>query len=309
MSERLFDIVALGEAMVEFNQQGHEHYQAGFGGDTSNCAIAAARLGARTAYVTQLGEDVFGEQLLALWQREGVDTQGVTRLADAPTGIYFVTHGPQGHRFSYRRAGSAASRMTPASVPAGLIESARWLHVSGISQAISASACDTVLAAIERARAAGTQVSFDLNYRPALWPAPRALALLRATLAQCDLFFPSVDEIELLTGLSTPADIVRWSHEQGARAVALKLGVRGSVVSSGGDLQAVPPHPVTPVDATGAGDCFAGATLARLAAGDDLPRAARAANVAAALSTQGVGAVAPLPRWAQVAPLIDESTA
>ena len=64
MSERLFDIVALGEAMVEFNQQGHEHYQAGFGGDTSNCAIAAARLGARTAYVTQLGEDVFGEQLL-----------------------------------------------------------------------------------------------------------------------------------------------------------------------------------------------------------------------------------------------------
>jgi 2-dehydro-3-deoxygluconokinase len=63
------------------------------------------------------------------------------------------------------------------------------------------------------------------------------------------------------------------------------------------------------VDATGAGDCFAGAVLARLAAGDDVPRAARAANVAAALSTQGVGAVAPLPRWAQVAPFIDERTA
>jgi sugar/nucleoside kinase (ribokinase family) len=252
--ERLFDIVALGEAMVEFNQQGHEHYQAGFGGDTSNCAIAAARLGARTAYVTQLGEDVFGEQLLALWQREGVDTQGVTRLADAPTGIYFVTHGPQGHRFSYRRAGSAASRMTPDSVPAGLIESARWLHVSGISQAISASACDTVLAAIERARG-----RYAGQLRPQLPPRPVAaarLALLRATLAQCDLFFPSVDEIELLTGLNTPADIVRWSHEQGARAVALKLGMRGSVVSTGGEAIAVPPHPVAPVDATGAGDCL-----------------------------------------------------
>ncbi len=213
----LLDLVALGEAMVEFNQQSATSYLAGFGGDTSNCAIAAARLGARSAYLTQLGDDVFGDQLLALWQAEGVDTCGVARLAGGQTGLYFVTHGPAGHRFSYRRAGSAASRMMPADLPAGLIESARWLHVSGISQAISTSACDTVFEAIARARAAGTRVSHDLNFRPALWPAPRALAVLRATLAQCDLFFPSVDEIEALTGLTAPADIVRWSHDQGAR--------------------------------------------------------------------------------------------
>jgi 2-dehydro-3-deoxygluconokinase len=301
MSPRVFDVLALGEAMVEFNQQRDgATYLAGCGGDTSNCVIAATRMGARCGYVTQLGDDVFGDELLALWQREGIDTRSVVRVAGGVTGIYFVTHGAQGHRFSYRRAGSAASLMTPHSLGAGVIESASWLHVSGISQAISSSACDTVFEAIARARAAGTRVSHDLNFRPALWPAPRALATLRATLAQCDLFFPSVDEIQALTGLTQPADIVHWSHDQGARWVALKLGARGCLVSAGDTTAEVPPHRVQPVDATGAGDCFAGAMLARLAAGDELAQAARVANVAAALSTQGYGAVTPLPRWADV---------
>ena len=301
MSDKTIDVLAIGEAMVEFNQQA-DGYAAGFGGDTSNCAIAAARMGARSAYLTQLGDDVFGDGLLALWQREGVDTRGVLRVAGGQTGLYFVTHTREGHRFSYRRAGSAASRMTPASLPSGLVESARWLHCSGISQAISTSACDTVFEAIARSRAAGMRVSYDLNFRPTLWPAPRALAIARATLAQCELFFPSIDEVAALTGLSKPDDIVRWSHDQGAKIVVLKLGAQGCMVSSETGVQRVAAYPVQPVDATGAGDCFAGALLARLAAGDALPQAARAANIAAALSTQGYGAVAPIPRWADVQP-------
>ena len=301
-AQKTLDVLAVGEAMVEFNQQtaASSHYLAGFGGDTSNCAIAVARMGARSAYLTQLGNDVFGDDLMALWQREGVDTRGVRRVAGTDTGLYFVTHTAAGHRFSYRRAGSAASRMTPATIPVGLVESARWLHCSGISQAISSSACDTVFEAIDRARAAGTRVSYDLNFRPALWPAERALAMARATLAQCDLFFPSVDEIGVLTGLSEVEDIVRWSHDQGASMVALKLGAAGCMVSSGAGMQVVAPYPVNAVDATGAGDCYAGTLLARLCAGDDLPQAARAANVAAALSTQNYGAVAAIPRWEEV---------
>ena len=301
--DKTLDVLAVGEAMVEFNQQDTTTYLAGFGGDTSNCAIAAARMGAKTAYLTELGDDVFGDDLMALWQREGVATQSVARIAGGETGIYFVTHGhgsEGGHRFSYRRAGSAASRMSPATLPSGLIESARWLHCSGISQAISASACDAVMAAIGRARAAGTRVSYDLNFRPSLWPASRALEMARATLAQCDLFFPSIDEVAALTGLTKRDDIIRWSHAQGAKAVALKLGAEGSLISTADGVQQIAPYPVKPVDATGAGDCYAGALLARLSAGDALADAARAANIAAALSTQGYGAVAPLPRWADV---------
>ena len=118
-----FDIVALGEPLVEMNQthKGQLQYLQGFGGDTSNAVIAAARQGARCAYLTRVGNDAFGAQFLDLWASEGVDTSGVQRDDDAHTGLYFVQHGPDGHAFSYLRRGSAASLMTPALLDSGLI--------------------------------------------------------------------------------------------------------------------------------------------------------------------------------------------
>src|SRR6185437_15053601 len=107
-----FDIVALGEAMIEFNEAragDSRTWLQGFGGDTSNMAIAAARLGARCAYVTRVGDDDFGRRLVVLWNGEGVSTEGVAIDEDAPTGVYFVSHGEEGHAFSYLRSGSAAS--------------------------------------------------------------------------------------------------------------------------------------------------------------------------------------------------------
>jgi 2-dehydro-3-deoxygluconokinase len=298
-----FDLIALGEPLIEFNQRDPASpvFSRGFGGDTSNAAIAAARLGARVAYVCQVGDDAFGHGLLALWQAEGVATDGVRLLSGADTGLYFVSHGPTGHQFSYRRAGSAAARMTPADLPLALLARTRWLHVSGISLAISSSACDAALAAIAQARAAGAKISFDLNYRPRLWPPARALALTRQALADCDLFLPSVDEVQLLTGLDRPDAVIDWAHGQGARRVALKLGPAGCRVSDGRQRETLPGHAVTAVDATGAGDCFAGACLSQLARGATLADAARLANVAAALSTRGFGAVDPLPRPADLA--------
>jgi 2-dehydro-3-deoxygluconokinase len=298
-----FDLIALGEPLIEFNQRDPASpvFSRGFGGDTSNAAIAAARLGARVAYVCQVGDDAFGHGLLALWQAEGVATDGVRLLSGADTGLYFVSHGPTGHQFSYRRAGSAAARMTPADLPLALLARTRWLHVSGISLAISSSACDAALAAIAQARAAGAKISFDLNYRPRLWPPARALALTRQALADCDLFLPSVDEVQLLTGLDRPDAVIDWAHGQGARRVALKLGPAGCRVSDGRQRETLPGHAVAAVDATGAGDCFAGACLSQLARGATLADAARLANVAAALSTRGFGAVDPLPRPADLA--------
>jgi 2-dehydro-3-deoxygluconokinase len=164
-------IVALGEAMIEFNQaraDAPEQYLRGFGGDTSNMAIAAARLvgdAGRVGYVTRVGDDAFGRMLVDLWRTEGVDTRGVVADRVAPTGVYFVTHGASGHEFSYLRAGSAASRMTPETLPDEIIRGASILHVSGISQAISTGACDSVFAAIAIAEEAGARVSYDPNLR------------------------------------------------------------------------------------------------------------------------------------------------
>lgn len=297
-----FDVVALGEPMLEFNQTraNSGQYLQGFGGDTSNCIIAAARLGAATAYLTRLGNDAFGRKFLDLWQRERVDASGVRIDAEAPTGIYFVTHGGSGHEFSYLRSGSAASRMRPADLPLEFIRDSRVLHVSGISQAISAGACDTVFAAIEAARKSGTRVSYDSNLRLKLWPQARASAVIVATLPLIDWFLPSLDEAALLSGASEPEAILDWCHARGAPVVALKMGADGVWISTGDSREHIPGHHVDAIDATGAGDCFDGAFVARTIAGHSAPAAARYANAAAALATTGYGAVDPLPRHAEV---------
>jgi 2-dehydro-3-deoxygluconokinase len=292
-------VVALGEAMVEFNQaraDAPESYVRGYGGDTSNMVIAAARLGARAGYVSRVGDDAFGRALLSLWAEEGVDARGVAIDADGQTGIYFVTHGTGGHEFSYRRAGSAAARMAPAMLPLEVIRGARILHVSGISQAISDGACDACFAAIDAAQSAGARISYDPNLRLKLWPLPRAAAVIMATLAQCDWFLPSLEEARLLSACAEPDAIVDWLHARGAPIVALKCGNSGVVVSDGRRIERIGAHRVAAVDATGAGDCFDGAYAARMLAADDPFAAARYANAAAALATTGFGAVAPLPR-------------
>jgi len=301
---KTLDIVALGEAMVEFNQRPHEHaddaplYLQGFGGDTSNAAIAAARAGAQVAYLTRLGQDRWGDRLMDLWQRENVGIQGILREHPAPTGMYFVSHDAQGHHFSYARAGSAASRMQPQDLThwADSIAQSQWLHLSGISLAISASACDTAFAAMAHARSSGTRVALDSNLRLSLWPLARAQACIRHAVSLCDLFLPSMEDMTALTGLTQAADIIAWSHAQGAAQVVLKLGADGALASDGKNQQGLAGHAVTAVDATGAGDCFAGNLLARLSAGDDLWSATAYANAAASLSVQGFGAVGPLPK-------------
>lgn len=303
MADFDFDIVALGEPLVELNQteKGQQQYLQGFGGDTSNAVIAAARQGARCAYLTRVGSDAFGAQFLDLWKTEGVDTSGVQSDDDAHTGLYFVQHGPDGHAFSYLRRGSAASLMTPALLQSGLIERSRFLHVSGISLAISTSACDTVFAAIERAHAAQTQVSLDSNLRLRLWPVDRARAILRETMRQADLFLPSMDDMQHLTGNNDPERTLDWIRDGGATGVVvLKLGKDGSIIDDGKTRTPVAALRVDAVDATGAGDCFAGSLLARRSQGDSWEDAVRYANVAAALSTLGYGAVDPLPRAEQV---------
>jgi len=311
MSLARLDLVALGEPLVELNQThgATAEYRQGFGGDTSNCAIAAARLGARAGYITRLGDDAFGRMFLDLWRGEGVDATGVAVDPEAPTGVYFVTHGPSGHEFSYLRAGSAASHMRAGDLPIEVIGSAKVLHLSGISQAISSSACDACFAAIDAARAAGVKISYDTNLRLKLWPLARARAVIRASLALADWALPSLEDARLVFGHAEPDAILDACHRDGAPLVVLRSGASGCIVSDGRRRERIAGHRVDAVDATGAGDCFDGAFAARLIAGDDPFAAARYANAAAALATTGYGAVAPLPRHAQVTALLGEAVA
>ncbi|PRY84910.1 sugar kinase [Donghicola tyrosinivorans] len=300
------DILCLGEPMLEFNQQPDGNYLPGHGGDTSNCAIAAARQGASVGYVTHLGADTFGNSFMDLWRAEGIDTSTVKQVATVHTGIYFVTHGADGHEFSYFRAGSASSRMGPQDLPVDALQQCKILHVSGISQAISDCAADAVFEAIRLTRAAGGKVSYDTNLRLKLWPIERARAVTHAAMAQCDIALPGLEDAQLLTGLTEPDAIVDFYLRLGASVVALTLGAEGTLVATLDERARVQGRMVKAVDATAAGDTFDGAFLARVAAGDTPFEAARYANAAAALSTLGYGAVAPMPCRPEVEAFLSE---
>ena len=294
------DLLCLGEPMVEFNAQPDGRWLYGFGGDVSNVAVAAARQGTRVGMATRIGTDSFGDDLMGLWAEERIDSTCVERDAGSPTGLYFVRHGPDGHEFEYRRANSAASRMGPEMLPREAIGAARCLHYSGISQAISETALAACDAAVDAARACGLLVSYDPNLRLQLWPLERAREIIHRSVALCDVFLPGFDDARQLTGLDNPEKIVSHYLDLGAGLVALTLGHEGVLLGDSSGLAAIPPCRVEAVDASGAGDCFDGAFLARLLAGDTAEAAAYYAVTAAAISVEGYGAIAPIPTAASV---------
>lgn len=293
------DIVSIGEPLIEFNRpkegDGRTWLQ-GFGGDSQNVAIAASRQGARAGYITSLGQDWMGDAFLDLWQGEGLDASCVARHPTAPTGVSFVTHSAAGHKFDYLRKNSAASLMTPDFLKPGYIQGARFLHVSAIGQAISETARATCGAAIDLARKAGVKVSYDTNLRLRLWDLDAARETTHATCARCDILLPGLEDSQQLTGLSGADEIADFYLELGAPLVMLKMGSEGALLATPNKRTRIAPHKVEAIDATGAGDTFDGSFLARLIAGDDPETAARYANVAAAISTTGYGAVTPIPR-------------
>ncbi|MXQ11809.1 sugar kinase [Microvirga makkahensis] len=297
------DLLTLGEPLMEFaevQRDGERLYLPGYGGDVSNTAVAAARQGAGTAIFTALGRDAFGQDFLDLWHREGIDCSSVILRKDGRTGAYFISYGADGHMFSYARAGSAASLITVEELPLAQIASARILHASGISQAISESCADAVFAAFNHAKANGTVVSYDTNLRLKLWPLERARAIIHAASAMADILLPGLDDARQLTGLERPEEICAFYLGLGCGVVALTMGRNGTMVATKERVEVIAARLVEAVDATGAGDTFDGAFLAEWLLHRDPFRAAAYANAAAALSTLGKGAVAPMPRRADV---------
>lgn len=295
------ELLAIGEPMLEFSElppedDGRKLYLQGYGGDSSNAAVAAARHGARVGYITAVGQDAAGDAFLSLWQREAIDTAGVKRDPLHPTAVYFITHDADGHRFFYLRKDSAAAHFGPGDLPKEAIAKAKLLLASGISLAISASAADAVFAAIEIARRGGGRIAIDTNYRPALWPPARAAAVIHAAIAKADIALPGQDDATALTGLTEPDAILEFYLRLGPSIVVLKRGREGAILAAGRERIVLPGLAVRALDATGAGDVFAGAFLARLLQADSPADAARYATAAAALSTTGYGAVAPIPR-------------
>ncbi|MBI4497679.1 MAG: sugar kinase [Chloroflexi bacterium] len=287
-----------------------------FGGDTLNTLVAAARLGTATGYLTRVGDDPFAPYLLGSWEREGVDTSQARRVPGF-NGLYFISLLAGGEReFTYYRAGSAASTVTPEDLDSAYLARARLFHTSGISQALSPTSRSAVLAACRLARAAGVGVSFDPNLRLRLWPSlAEARAALEEVLPLVTVALPSgPEEVGQLLGTTDPGAAVRFFLDRGVEVVALKLGAQGCLVASrtAPEPVAVPTPPVTSLDTTGAGDAFNGGLLHGLLSGLTPVQAALLGVATASLKVRGRGAIASLPSrqeayalWEQRRPVHD----
>lgn len=227
-------------------------------------AIGVRRLGHPVRYVGRVGTDGLAERILDVLRAENVDITNVLLDPDAPTGLLLKEHlWPGLSRVRYYRDRSAASRLSPADLHPGLFEDTDLLHVTGITAAISPTARETVYKAITWAREAGLTVSFDVNFRSALWSAQEAAEHLPPLAEQADIVFASEDELDFI-GHARPAELV------------VTRGAAGASVTTADGAVSLPAHKVTPVDTVGAGDSLVAGYLSGLL--DALPPADRLAR-------------------------------
>lgn len=277
MSEHQFtEVVTLGETMglMRGTSAGPLAHAStlglGMGGSETNFAIALRRLGTSVSWIGRLGADSLGD----LVQREirAEDVQAVVvRDASAPTGLMIKERRTEKHqKVWYYRAGSAGSKLCAADLPVSLISRARLLHLTGITPALSTEAAGAVDSAIEIAHAAGAVVSFDLNYRAALWSEAEAGAAYRKILPKADVVFAGDEEAAIAVGpAEDPMELARRIAAFGPRQVIIKLGDAGAVALIDGNEYRREAIKVQALDTVGAGDAFVAGYIAELLGGLD----------------------------------------
>jgi 2-dehydro-3-deoxygluconokinase len=309
-NDHALDLVTMGEAMALFiaGQPGALSQVSNFSRATAgaelNVAVGMRRLGFRVGYISRLGRDSLGENLLAFMDAEGIDRQQV-RIDDAhPTGFMLKSRETDGSdpRIEYFRRGSAASHMNVADNPAAYCASSRQLHLTGISPALSGSLRELVFAMAAQARSSGQIVSFDPNLRPRLWPSRQEMiACMNQLAATADLVMPGLSEGQLLSGHQSASAIADFYLERGASQVVIKLGAEGAYFADRGGRGTAPGVPVPRVvDTVGAGDGFAVGVISALLEGLPLAQAAARGNAIGARVVQFPGDCDGLPDRAQL---------
>ncbi|MFF9522832.1 5-dehydro-2-deoxygluconokinase [Streptomyces achromogenes] len=277
------------------------------GGSAANVAVAAARLGRRTAVITRTGDDPFGTYLHEALRGFGVDDRWVTPVPGLPTPVTFCEIFPPDDfpLYFYRRPKAPDLEIHPHELDLDAIAAARifWVTGTGLSEEPSRTA--TLAALAHRARAGITV--FDLDWRPVFWADPDtarphyAEALRHATVAVGNL-----DEVEIATGTREPHAAARALLDAGVELAVVKQGPKGVLaVSRAGETAEVPPLPVTVLNGLGAGDAFGGSLCHGLLAGHDLETVMRHANAAGAIVASRLECSSAMPTPAEVAAALD----
>jgi 2-dehydro-3-deoxygluconokinase len=313
------EVVTLGECLASFvaADAGPLAEARGFtrhiAGAEANVAVGLARLGHAVAYIGRIGGDGFGTAILRALRGEGVDVRHLTIDDSGRTGVMFRERRVLGAMdVVYHRAGSAGSRLTPEdvvrAVDDGVFEGIRWLHLTGITPALSDTARAATTRALEEGRRTGATVSLDVNMRRRLWSDEQAAPLLRDLASRVDVVFGSTDELALVAGAdldSEPDQLVAAVAATGPRTVVVKLGRDGALGRDGETSTAQPGIAVTDVvDPVGAGDAFCAGFIAGRLDGVDLTTALRMGNACGALAVAASGDQSGLPDRGELARLL-----
>jgi 2-dehydro-3-deoxygluconokinase len=264
------------------------------GGAESNVAIGLARLGIPASWISVLGDDELGELVLHRLRAEGVDTSAVRRISDRPTGLYLREEVAGRLRVYYYRTGSAAATLSPNGFDPSILQRAAFLHLTGITGALSPACADFLPWAAATARDAGVRVSYDVNYRSRLWEPSAAQAATEALLPLVDVLFVGHDEANALWGWETDTALEQLS-KVGPSEVILKLGADGCAAVINGEQLTSPGFPARQLDPIGAGDAFDAGYLAATLWGWAPEKRLRAANAMGTFCVQNLGDYEGLP--------------
>ncbi len=314
--EQMFDLVSLGELLIDFTPAGispqqNPLYEQNPGGGAANMAVAAARYGLRCAFIGKVGDDFFGHFLKETLQQVPVDTSGLILSRSHKTTLAFVKLQPNGERdFSFYRKEGADVMLQKDEVDFSLIDRARALHFSSLTMT-NAWSKEATLAAAHRAKLGGKLVTYDANWRPLLWESEaQCRASMLEGLRHCDIAKLSREELCYLTGEEHTEPGAQKLLTMGPRVLLVSHGEKGSRCYWEEGRIDVPPCPARAVDGTGAGDCFFGNAVAALLQHDFsiqkidpqlLREALTYASRAAAYCVERKGAIPAMPTPADLA--------
>lgn len=312
----MIDITAVGEILIDLTQSGVSatgvpQYDANPGGAPANLAVAAARLGARTAFIGRVGNDSFGAYLRRVLRENGVSDDGLSVDPKEATTLAVVSlDGKNERSFSFYRNPGADVMLSKDDIDERLLTGTRILHFGSVSLTAEPSRSAT-LHAVKLAKSYGSLISYDPNYRENLWSdADTAVERMREPLPLVDILKVSDSELPLLTGTDDLEKGTKALFDMGVSLVFVTLGADGAFYRSGGQIGFCPASPVSVADTNGAGDTFFGAALSRLAkyhdplrlTADELDRITAFANRAAGTTVSRCGAIPAMPSLSEIIP-------
>jgi fructokinase len=309
----MFDVTAIGELLIDFTpagkgSMGNPCFEMNPGGAPANCLAALNKLGGKTAFIGKVGQDLFGDFLYSVLEKEGIETRGISETDETNTTLAFVSLYENGEReFAFVRKPGADVLLRNEDIVASIIESSKIIHFGSLSMTHEP-ARSTVISAVENAKKMGKSISYDPNYRPLLWDSEaNAIQWMKKGLQYADIVKMSDEEMTLITGVKDIRQGAEALFKSGKKYVFITMGGEGAYYQCENGNGFVPPFKVDPVDTTGCGDAFTGALLYELCYEKDKNpyEMVLFANAVGALCATKKGGIPSMPAMGEVIKLME----